>query len=168
MSHTKTAFEHVVDFNHQFGVLSSPTLSPNPNILTDDPALIHNCLQLIREEMSELETAIVTKDFTETIDALGDIIYVVLGMGARCGVDMDEVFRLIHDNNMSKICTTEQEAKDTILYYKTHTELGYSSPVYRLAPNGSSWVVYNERTNKVLKSVKWKPVDIFSTLIPKQ
>ena len=154
-------FSKVVDFNAQFGVLPDTNLKINSNILEEDTKQVEFCMKLIREEMLELEIAVKEKDFVETIDALADILYVVYGASSRFGVDMDHVFDLVHKNNMSKLCSSEEEAKETVKYYEENKEkLGYDSPTYRQAPDKKHWVVYNSTTNKVLKSIKWKPVDL--------
>ena len=56
---------------------------------------------------------------------------------------------------------TEEEAKETVKYYVDNKEkLGYDSPAHRKAPDNEHWVVYNQSTKKVLKSINWKPVDL--------
>jgi NTP pyrophosphatase (non-canonical NTP hydrolase) len=159
-------FEKVVDFNVQFGVLESRNLVPKPNILNEDPKTVEFCLKLIREEMKELEDAVKEKNMIETVDALGDILYVVYGMMARLGIDADYAFKLIHENNMSKLCQNEDEARRTVQYYEENKEkLGYDTPTYRKAMDNIHWVVYNESTKKVLKSIEYKPVDLSTTLM---
>ena len=158
-----TNFEKVVEFNYDFGVLQSKNLTPKPNIFDDDPNQVEFCLKLIREECKELEQAVKEKDYVESIDALADILYVVYGMGCRFGMDMDKAFTLVHDNNMSKLCKTEEEAQRTVQYYEQNKEkLGYDSPAYRKAPDDIHWVVYNQSTKKILKSIEWAPVDLTS------
>jgi len=157
----QTYFQKVVDFNRQFGVLESDNLVPNPDILTTDPRTVEFCLKLIREENKELEQAVKDNDFVEVIDAIGDSIYVLLGMSARLGVNMDDAFNLIHENNMSKLCKTEEEAQRSVDYYEENKEkLGYDTPSYRKAVDDIHWVVFNESTKKILKSIEWKPVDL--------
>lgn len=152
-------FQKVVDFNTSFGVLTDTNLQPKLNIFDENPKEPEFCLKLIREEVKELEQAVKEKDMIETADALADILYVVYGMGARLGLNMDTIFNLVHDNNMSKLCSSEKEAIETVEYYK-NTSTVYDSPCYRKAPIGSFWVVYNASTNKVLKSIAWKPVNL--------
>ncbi len=152
-------FEKVVNFNTQFGVKLHN--KPQSNIFTTEPNNVEFAMKLIREEVKELEEAVKNKDYIETIDALTDILYVVYGMGARIGVNMDKAFNLVHENNMSKLCTTEDDAKKSVQFYLDNKEkLGYDSPNYRLAEDGKHYVVYNESTKKVLKSIKWEPVDL--------
>lgn len=158
-----TNFEKVVDFNTQFGVLQSKELKPKPDILISDPQQVEFCLKLIREEMKELEQAVKELDYIEVVDALADITYVVFGMCARIGVNLDDAFNLVHDNNMSKLCKTEDEAMRSVEFYENNKDtLGYDSPAYRKAPDDVHWVVYNKSTKKILKSIEWKPVDLSS------
>ena len=71
------------------------------------------------------------------------------------------IFNLVHENNMSKLCKTEEEAQRSVKYYEENkSKLGYDSPAYRKAPDNVHWVVYNQSTKKILKSIEWKPVDL--------
>ena len=154
-------FEKVVDFNTQYGVLKSKELKPLPDIIELDPVTVERCLKLIREEMAELEKAVKDNDYVEMVDALADILYVTYGAGCRIGIDMDKVFTLVHDNNMSKLCKTEEEAQRSVDdYEKRKDETGYTTPAYRKAPDDIHWVVYNQSDNKVLKSIEHKKVDL--------
>ena len=71
-------------------------------------------MDIIREEVAELEEAVKEKDFKETIDALGDIVYVCYGMATSMGVDLHKAFKIIHKSNMSKLCKTEEQAKRSV------------------------------------------------------
>ena len=149
---TKTNFEDVCDFNAQFGVkkLDNPCL--------DDDSFIESKMALIREEMSELEDAVKNKDLVETVDALTDILYVVLGMGYGLNVNLDKAFKIVHESNMSKMCLTEEVAIQTVEWYKQN-EPRYTTPTYRINSAGN-YVVYDEKTRKILKSIYYKPADL--------
>ena len=56
--------------------------------------------RLVDEEMQELCDA--SSDI-EFLDAIGDIIYVLIGLALKCGYDLDGAFREIHRSNMSKL-----------------------------------------------------------------
>ena len=60
-------------------------------------------LDLIKEELSELEDAMKTKNLKEVADALTDILYVTYGAGYAYGVDLDECFKEVQRANMSKL-----------------------------------------------------------------
>ena len=112
---------------------------------------------------SELKDAIKERDFTEVIDALGDILYVVYGAGTSFGIDLDKAFSLIHDSNMTKLCKTEEEAVQTVEWYKAN-ESRYDTPAYRLSDDKKYYVVYNKSTGKILKSINYSPVKFDSML----
>ena len=58
---------------------------------------------LIKEELSELEVAMKTKDLKEIADALTDILYVTYGAGCAYGIDLDKCFKEVQNSNMSKL-----------------------------------------------------------------
>lgn len=167
-------FDKVIDFNRKFGVLTD---IPNPaTVLTESPSLAPTAFKLIHEEVGELKAAMDASDILEMADALGDILYVVYGMGCRLGLDLDRIFSIIHDNNMSKLCNSEDEAQRTVEWYRqrhaemmastassgttgTPTANVYDSPAYRDVGDGK-FAVYNQSTRKILKSIEWKPVDL--------
>jgi len=60
-------------------------------------------LDLIKEELSELEEAMKTKNLKEVADALTDILYVTYGAGYAYGIDLDQCFKEVQRANMSKI-----------------------------------------------------------------
>jgi predicted HAD superfamily Cof-like phosphohydrolase len=153
-------YENVLEFNNSFGVKTIN--EPVPDIFDKDPKLVNYRLSLISEEFNELKDAISNKDYIEVIDALTDILYVTYGFYTAIGVDGDKAFKLVHDSNMSKLCKTEEEAIKTVEFYKNDGR--YDSPAYRLSPDGKYYVVYNESTSKILKSIYYKPVS-FNTIL---
>jgi predicted HAD superfamily Cof-like phosphohydrolase len=60
-------------------------------------------LDLIKEELSELEEAMKTKNLKEIADALTDILYVTYGAGYAYGIDLDQCFKEVQRANMSKL-----------------------------------------------------------------
>lgn len=162
-----TNFEKVLDFMKNFGQKVFET--PQMDIFEKDPKTVDLRLALIREELKELAVAMKAKDMTETVDALGDILYVVYGAGGAFGVNLDKAFDLIHKSNMTKLCKTEEEAQATVEWYtKNYTPGGkypYDTPAYRLSPDGQYFVVFNESSGKILKSVNYSVVK-FDTILP--
>lgn len=153
-----TNFEKVVEFNETFGVPVSDI--PQKDIFVKNPALVKLRMDLIREEVKELEQAISDNDMIETIDALSDILYVVYGMGASLGINLDKSFDIVHNSNMSKLCQSEDEAKKNVAYYMNNVNnFGYDTPCYRKTADGKYYVVYNKSTGKVLKSVNYTPAN---------
>jgi predicted HAD superfamily Cof-like phosphohydrolase len=109
----KTNFEKVMEFNRAFdmvtqepseykevkyidsvGNFKTNVLSDvRYNIFKDSPATIKLRLDLIKEEINELQTAIEENDIIEQRDACADILYVVYGMADILGIEINSVFR---------------------------------------------------------------------------
>jgi hypothetical protein len=86
----------------------------------------------------------------------------VYGAFGAFGVHADIAFELVHKSNMSKLCKTEEEAIETVESYKKDSR--YDSPAYRLSDDGKHYVVYNQSTSKILKSINYSPVSFDSLL----
>lgn len=154
----KSHFQQVLEFNKAFGVETYHT--KNNTIFDNNCKLINYRLSLINEEVEELRQAIKDRDFTEIVDALADIEYVVLGAYTALGIDADKAFDIVHSSNMSKLCVSEEEAQKTVQYYTENKDkLGYDSPAYRLSDDNIHYVVYNQSTSKILKSINYIPAN---------
>ena len=99
------------------------------NIFESDPGTVDLRLKLIQEEVNELAEAIRAKDMVETVDALGDILYVVYGAGGAFGFNLDQAFDLIHKSNVTKLCRSEEEAQETVEWHKKNYVLDGRYPV---------------------------------------
>ena len=158
-------FNKVVEFNKSFGVTTHDT--PQKQIFTQDEKLVKLRKDLILEEVSELVDAMKNHDMVETTDALADILYVVYGAASSFGIDIDKAFDIVHKSNMSKLCTTEEEAKQTVEWYQQKYKSGeqpYDTPTYRKSDDGKYWVVFNESSGKILKSINYTPAEFSSVL----
>lgn len=149
------ALNQVADFHRTFG---HPVVQ-EPAIPSQERCDLR--VELIREELKELEHAIADKDIVEIADALCDIQYVLsgavleFGLGDKFKALFDEVQR----SNMSKRCKNEQEAIDTVNYYKEHknTDCYYKK-------NDGYYLVYRKGDNKTIKSINYSPADLKSIL----
>jgi len=153
-----TNFEKVKEFNKTF---SSPVYEEFNEEIWKDDKLVKLRKDLIGEEVAELNEAIENKDIIETVDALGDILVVTYGAFDALGIDGDKIFAEVHNSNMSKICKTEQEAIESVEWYKKEGK--YDSPSYRLCETGNGYIMFNENTGKILKNQsknnKWREPD---------
>lgn len=87
----------------------------------------------------------------------------ILSLGHYLCIDVDNDFDLIHKSNMSKLCVSEDEAIKTVENYKEKFENGkspYDTPAYKLSKNGKYYIVYNQSTNKILKSINYEAVKL--------
>lgn len=111
-------------------------------------------LSLIKEEFEELMKAVEENDEIEERDAIIDMIYVLGGLAVERGYSdlLDDDFNMVHDNNMSKFCRDEEDARLTVAHYKRqNVNCSYEQ-------HGEFYVVKRE-DGKILKSITWrKPV----------
>jgi predicted HAD superfamily Cof-like phosphohydrolase len=114
-------------------------------------------VSLLQEELNELKQAIEDNDLVEIADALADLQYVLSGAILEFGLKekFNTLFDEVQRSNMSKACTTQQEALATLSHYKQKdgTEGRYEEV------NGK-YIVYRSADNKVLKSVGYSPASL--------
>lgn len=120
---------------------------------------ITNCNKCINDQFKLLEIAVVEKKFDDMLHCLVHLVEDCVLLSNLCRVNFTDLFNHVHENNMSKLCKTEEEAQRSVDFYKQNLQL-YDTPAYRLAVNGINYVVYNESTKKILKSIDYKPVDL--------
>lgn len=141
----------VADFHETF---KHPIL-PEPSIPAEDRCNLR--IALIAEELKELETAIRDRDIVEVADALCDIQYVLSGAILEFGLaeKFHELFEEVQRSNMSKACSTEEEAVQTVEHYrmKDGTECYYRR-------EGEKWLVFRKSDNKTIKSVGYSPANL--------
>jgi len=155
----KSNFEDLQEFHKSF---EHPCPDEVDNKFFEKKSLVKLRMDLIREEVKELEDAVINKDFIETVDALGDIIYVVQGMSVCMGVDLQKAFDIIHSSNMSKLCKTEEEAKQTVAWYMKNKLDTYDSPTYKQSKDKKYYIVYNSSTGKILKNINYTSANFSS------
>ena len=63
--------------------------------------------KLIGEELEEYLEA---NDIVDIADAIGDLLYVVLGAACQHGIDIDPIFHEIHRSNMTKFIDGHRRA----------------------------------------------------------
>ena len=141
----------VAEFHETFGlpVLDEPQLIPE-----ERPALRVN---LLTEELKELVEAIEDKDLVEIADAFCDLQYVLSGAILEFGMGdkFKSLFDEVHRSNMSKTCSSTEEAEATIEHYKDRKgEEGYYEK------RQDKYIVYRKTDRKVLKSVNYSEADL--------
>ena len=157
---TESNFAKICEFQEAFEMKSFDTMT-NEDI-ENNPDIMKLRLDLIEEEFNELKDAIKQRDITEMRDAIADILYVVYGAAHTFGFNADRDFDIVHSSNMSKLSSTEEEAKDTVAKYESEFKEGktpYDSPYYYLNEVTNLWIVKNKSTGKVLKSINYTPVN---------
>lgn len=88
--------QKVLDFH----IASNSVVGETLNTLDANTAILR--MTLMREELSELETALEDHDLNGIADGLADLLYVVLGTAVSCGINIEPVFNEVHRSNMTK------------------------------------------------------------------
>ena len=149
------ALNLVVEFHKTF---KHPILD-KPQIPSDERCRLR--VALLAEELKELEVAILEKDIVGIADALCDLQYVLSGATLEFGLGekFNVLFLEVQRSNMSKVCKSEQEAIDTVNFYKSKdgTECYYKK-------EDDKWLVYRKSDNKTIKSINYSPADLDGVL----
>jgi predicted HAD superfamily Cof-like phosphohydrolase len=128
-----------------------------PTIPSEDRCELR--VKLIQEELNELSDAIKAKDIVECADAFADLQYVLSGAIHEFGLGerFCNIFDNVHQSNMSKICTSYEEAADTLKHYKNQGIEVYSEKL-----EGDTYVIKRKEDNKVLKSINYTPAKLLT------
>lgn len=84
-------------FNGKYGL---PTRShPTTDVPIEEKRRL---LEKLDEEVGELRNAIQSSELVDIADGLADAVYVLAGMAAQYGMDLDVLLRVVHASNMTK------------------------------------------------------------------
>ena len=112
----------------------------------------------ILEELEEYKHACETGDIVEVLDALCDIAYVSIGNGAMLHGLKDKLwpaYQEVQASNLSKACTSEQEAQDTVRVRSAEQK---EECHYEKVKN--YYIVYRTRDKKVMKNINYFRPDL--------
>ena len=123
------------------------------NLNTINKSLLNN--------FSKLQTACKDKNFDDVIIYVYNVIKYTYLFGIHIGCNLDDSFAIVHDSNMTKICGTEDLAIKTVQNYKDNDHR-YDSPNYK--KNEFGYIIFNESTGKILKSINYTPANFESLL----
>ncbi len=115
---------------------------------------VNNYIQKMSVIMNKLELEIENKRIEIVPKLTETMLKTIYEFCQFMGIDLYKAYRIIHSSNMSKLCHSEQEAIETVNYYKSDPNLSkeYKSPCYKKGKMEGVYVVYNKDTDKKLKS----------------
>jgi len=119
---------------------------------------IQNSLIILNNKLTSFQEAIDINEYKKMIIPLIELTYTTYLIGIMVNIDLDKGFDIVHRSNMSKLCSTEEEAVKTVDNY-INNDKRYDSPAYRKGEHGDYYVVYNKSTNKILKSINYTPTN---------
>jgi NTP pyrophosphatase (non-canonical NTP hydrolase) len=85
----------------EFRYKSALPIGTIPHVLSEKDLIFYE--KFVQEEMEELRTAVVNKDIVGTADAIGDLIYLLIGAAHMMALPLPEILEAIHEANMKKI-----------------------------------------------------------------
>lgn len=149
------SLNQVADFHRTF---NAPILE-TPQIPSEQRCQLR--VSLLQEELNELSQAIKDNNIVEIADALCDLQYVLSGAVLEFGLGdkFVDLFGEVQRSNMSKACSSEEEAQKTLEHYKQKdgTE-GYYKQI------GNKWICYRNGDDKVLKSIGYSSANLESII----
>lgn len=107
----------VEDFHRKFGL----TIGGRPTI--PDAKTVADRICFIGEEWTELQFAMKHASLADIADGLADVMYTVLGAAIEFGIDLDPVWRAVHEANMKK------ERSPDIESTKLTKPMGWQHPI---------------------------------------
>ena len=148
------ALNQVAEFHKTF---NAPILE-KPQIPSKERCELR--VSLLQEELNELQQAIADNDLVEIADALCDLQYVLSGAVLEFGLGekFPALFNEVQRSNMSKACSNQQEADETIAFYKEKGEEAFSEK------SGDKINVHRKSDHKVLKNKYYSPADVKAIL----
>lgn len=144
----KNPLELVTEFHKTF---DHPIL-PLPAIPSEKRCELR--ISLLAEELKELQQAIADGDIVEIADAFSDLQYVLSGAILEFGMGgiFADLFGEVHRSNMSKACSTLEEAKQT--------QDNYLPVRSHVIEREGFYFVYRDADEKTLKSINYSPADL--------
>ncbi len=154
-------FEEAMSLNKvgAFHQLFQHPVKEEPRIPSPDRCALR--VNLLSEELQELKEALDQGDLVEAADALCDLQYVLSGAVHELGLGSKfaSLFAEVHDSNMSKACTSLEQAEATAARY-LETK-GEACDIRRV---GDKWMVYRSSDQKTVKSIGYRPADLQAIL----
>jgi hypothetical protein len=129
------------------------------NEILDHNQILNNLTELFLNKQKIIYHELFIKHLIKFYDVTLDKIVVnIFRMGQLFNLRIIQLFDIVHNSNMTKICENEQDALDTVCWYKIH-ELRYKEPAYRIIHYNDKdyFVIYDVETKKILKSIKYIP-----------
>ena len=145
---TPDTLNQVADFHRTF----KHPIEPEP--LIPSPERCQLRVSLLAEELNELEEAIAQQDLVGIADALCDLQYVLSGAVLEFGLGhkFKSLFDEVQRSNMSKVCSSVEEAEATVRYHSEERGM----PCH-YEKSGEYYLVYRTADRKTLISIQFSP-----------
>lgn len=131
--------------------------------LTDYSSVINVKVELMKRQIDKLKEYVNKRSKEGVVDMLCSLEILVYELGIFIGFDMNTGMEMVTYSNMTKFCTTEEDAIRSVNNYKENDDR-YDSPAYR--KEGNYYIIFNDSSEKyagkILKFVDYKDfVELF-------
>lgn len=116
---------------------------------------VKSYILVLKEHINSLKMNNKNENFDEFVHTLHKIVVDCYSLSSFFGINVDNCFEEVQKSNMSKVCLSEEEAIETVNWYKEN-ETKYKCPSYRKSNNQNYWIIFDENTSKILKSINFK------------
>lgn len=144
----KNAFE-IKEYDVLFSIIYDKynlEVLKNSEYVNNQYLALQNSLKILKESTHQ-------KNGDLMINNICHLLFITYSIGKCYAIDVNSDFDIVHKSNMSKICSSEDEAKRTIEKYKNDKK--YPETYY--IKNDYGYVVRNKSNNKVLKNINYTP-----------
>lgn len=115
---------------------------------------LQNSVNFFRSLVDGLKTCASNHDFDGFVHVLHSIHKECYNVSKILQFNVDLMFNVVQQCNMSKVCETEELAQLSVEWYK-ETQTRYADPAYKKSESTNYWIVYDNATSKALKSKNW-------------
>jgi len=105
---TQSIHQKVREFRYKMGL----KVSLQPRLLTWEEVSFY--ARFINEESSEFMKAHEDGDLVGAADALGDLVYLLVGAAQMMGLPFDKVLSAVHESNMGKVPGASKRHKEDV------------------------------------------------------
>ena len=114
-----------------------------------------NCgAKLIGDALDDFCACVETQNMNKMAESLVKILQHTYALGHSLNFKMDNMFREVHRSNMTKVCSSVEDANTSIEFYMADPERRYENPTIKI--KGPYFVIFDAKTSKILKNHKWE------------
>jgi len=143
-------------------IIEIPTI--DKNIKLEPKYILQTEFMNFSYQIKRLSYHLLMSDIDGICKSLIKMLVSIYITGIMCHYDIDKLFSIVHESNMTKLCSNLSDAEKSVMWYIEHEKERYTQPKYELLTNGY-YVIYDDATGKRLKSINFSPPNIDVNII---
>lgn len=150
----RSNFQKILYLCPRIGISIHQPGIPQPNYLVAEKSI------KFRRLIKTLSHSLLMEDHESVKNILVQMLIALYCVGYFCHFDLDKLYDEIHRSNMSKLCNSEDEAKETIEWYTQNQSTRYPKVAYHKSIDDKHYIVFDQNTDKRLKSIHYTAPNI--------